>query len=90
VRIVIVANAPVNADPRLPLIAAAADYIIAADGGATSLAVAGIVPHLLIGDLDSLSDDHVEWLVTQGVEVQRFAREKMKLTSNSPYRRRRT
>jgi thiamine pyrophosphokinase len=76
VRIVIVANAPVNADARLPQIAATADYIIAADGGAQSLAAAGIVPHLLIGDLDSLSDSHVDWLIAQGVEVQRYAREK--------------
>lgn len=75
-RIIIVANAPVNADTRLSLIAASADYIIAADGGAQPLAAAGIVPHLLIGDLDSLSDQHVAWLVTQGVEVQRYAREK--------------
>jgi thiamine pyrophosphokinase len=76
VRIIIVANAPVNADTRLSQIAASADYIIAADGGAQPLAAAGIVPHLLIGDLDSLSDQHVAWLVTQGVEVQRYAREK--------------
>jgi len=76
VRIIIVANAPVNADTRLSLIAASADYIIAADGGAQPLAAAGIVPHLLIGDLDSLSDQHIAWLVTQGVEVQRYAREK--------------
>ena len=75
-RIIIVANAPVNADTRLSQIAASADYIIAADGGAQPLAAAGIVPHLLIGDLDSLSDQHVAWLVTQGVEVQRYAREK--------------
>ena len=75
-RIIIVANAPVNADTRLSLIAASADYIIAADGGAQPLAAAGIVPHLLIGDLDSLSDQHIAWLVTQGVEVQRYAREK--------------
>ena len=76
VRIVIVANAPVNVDVRLPQIAATADYIIAADGGAQSLAAAGIVPHLLIGDLDSLSTSHVDWLIAQGVEVQRYAREK--------------
>lgn len=75
-RIIIVANAPVNADTRLSQIAASADYIIAADGGAQPLAAAGIVPHLLIGDLDSLSDQHVAWLVSQGVEVQRYAREK--------------
>lgn len=75
-RIIIVANAPVNADPRLSQIAASADYIIAADGGAQPLAAAGIVPHLLIGDLDSLSNDHVDWLIAQGVEVQRYAREK--------------
>ncbi|NBU64024.1 MAG: thiamine diphosphokinase [Chloroflexia bacterium] len=76
VRIVIVANAPVNADTRLTTIAANADYIIAADGGAKSLISVGIVPHLLIGDLDSLSADHVESLISQGVEVQRYAREK--------------
>jgi thiamine pyrophosphokinase len=76
VRIIIVANAPVNADPRLSQIAASADYIIAADGGAQPLAAAGIVPHLLVGDLDSLSNDHVDWLIAQGVEVQRYAREK--------------
>jgi thiamine pyrophosphokinase len=76
VRIIIVANAPVNADPRLSQIAASADYIIAADGGAQPLAATGIVPHLLIGDLDSLSDQHVAWLVSQGVEVQQYAREK--------------
>lgn len=75
-RIIIVANAPVNADTRLTQIAANADYIIAADGGAQSLAIAGIVPHLLIGDLDSLSNQQVDWLHTQGVEVQRYAREK--------------
>ncbi len=75
-RIIIVANAPVNADPRLSQIAASADYIIAADGGAQPLAAAGIVPHLLVGDLDSLSNDHVDWLIAQGVEVQRYAREK--------------
>ena len=76
VRIVIVANAPVNVDERLSQIAANADYIIAADGGAQTLTDAGIVPHLLIGDLDSLSTNHVDWLIDHGVEVQRHPREK--------------
>ncbi len=76
VRVLIVANAPVAPDRRLAHQAALADYIIAADGGAHTLVAAHITPHLLIGDLDSLSPTLVAQLAQQQVEIRRYAREK--------------
>lgn len=75
-RVLIVANAPVAPDRRLAQQASLADYIIAADGGALTLTSAHITPHLLIGDLDSLSPDLVAQLDHQHVEIRRYAREK--------------
>lgn len=75
-RILIVANAPGAVDGRLPRLAADAGYIIAADGGARPLAAAGIMPHLLIGDLDSVPDTQLAAYVAAGVKVTRFPREK--------------
>jgi len=76
VRVLIVANAPVVPDRRLAQQASQADYIIAADGGAHTLATAHIMPHLLIGDLDSLTPALVELLARQHVEIRRYARDK--------------
>lgn len=75
-RVLIVANAPVAPDRRLAQQASHADYIIAADGGAHTLATAHITPHLLIGDLDSLTPALVEQLAQQHVEIRRYARDK--------------
>ena len=53
---------------RLPAEARNAKLIIAADGGAEHALQAGITPHIVIGDLDSISDttrnklkDHTSW-----------------------------
>lgn len=75
-RILIVANAPGTADTRLTDLATTAGYIIAADGGARPLAAAGIMPHLLIGDLDSVPDAQLSAYMAAGVKVSRFPREK--------------
>lgn len=75
-RILIVANAPVLPDHRMGTLATNADVIIAADGGATALQRAGIRPHILIGDLDSLSEAHVATLAEIGTEIRRFRRDK--------------
>ena len=76
VRILIVANAPGAVDSRLGALATQAHYIIAADGGARPLAQAGIMPHLLIGDLDSVPKAQLDAFVHAGVNVSRFPREK--------------
>lgn len=48
------------------------DTLIAADGGARHLMRMGLTPHMLIGDLDSLTDEEVEILKANGTKVWRF------------------
>ncbi len=73
---IIIANAPdFNAAPYTPMLAAA-NLIIAADGGGNALFAANIVPHLVIGDLDSLAPAALAHFQSRGAEVQRFPSEK--------------
>lgn len=68
---VVVADAP-EADlaPFRQLIDQA-DLIVAADGGARYLLALNILPHLAVGDFDSLEAALLDRLVAAGVEVQR-------------------
>ncbi len=56
---------------RLP-----ADVIIAADGGSTNCLKLGLKPDVLIGDLDSLTQDQVRSLESSGTKVIRFPERK--------------
>src|SRR5437763_16398875 len=47
--------------------------IIAADGGALALERWKILPHLVVGDMDSLGDAGAQRLARQGVAVAKFA-----------------
>jgi len=53
-----------------------ADLLIAADGGALPLLRAGIVPHVAIGDMDSIDAAGLAALEAHGITPQRFPREK--------------
>lgn len=48
-----------------------AEFVIAADGGASSLDRLGRRPDLLVGDLDSVGESLVERLVASGTRVER-------------------
>lgn len=74
--IIIVANAP--AFDATPFVAQlhAADYVIAADGGANALYHLDFAPQQLIGDLDSVESSVLAWLETQACQITRFPREK--------------
>jgi thiamine pyrophosphokinase len=54
----------------------AADLLIAADGGALPLLRAGIVPHVAIGDMDSIDAAGLAELEAHAVTLRRFPREK--------------
>ncbi|HWQ12983.1 MAG TPA: thiamine diphosphokinase [Roseiflexaceae bacterium] len=75
---VIVANAPaMDAAPYAGRIRAA-DLVVAADGGALPLLRAGLRPHLVVGDLDSLDAASEAELRALGVELRRYPRAKDK------------
>lgn len=63
---------------EIPDLAAAAgmiredDFLVAADGGLRHLRSMGLTPHLLIGDLDSVSPEDVMEMQSRGVNIQRF------------------
>ncbi|HEY8824275.1 MAG TPA: thiamine diphosphokinase [Candidatus Limnocylindria bacterium] len=48
------------------------DYIVAADGGAFALERWKILPHLVVGDMDSLGDAGVERMARKGIAVAKF------------------
>ena len=48
------------------------DLIIAADGGTRHALVAGVIPHVVIGDLDSLSPDEQARVEAAGAQIIRF------------------
>jgi len=73
---VIVANGPeFDAAPFRTLLARA-DLLIAADGGGNALFAAGITPHVVVGDLDSLEPAAEAAFVAAGAEIRRHAAEK--------------
>jgi len=67
-RAVVVAGSSMGAglDPEA---LASADLLVAVDGGAEAIAAAGLVPSLMVGDMDSVSDTTLHAFQAQGVEV---------------------
>ena len=66
---VVVAHGDAGDLPWLRSQLAAADLIIAADGGAAALQRTGVSPHVLVGDLDSISPAVRLLLAENGCEV---------------------
>jgi thiamine pyrophosphokinase len=75
-RAVVVSHGEV--DPADAEVARGADLIVAADGGSEHLALWGIVPHVVVGDLDSLSAEARARVEQRGGETERWPAEKDK------------
>jgi thiamine pyrophosphokinase len=67
-RAVIFANGNLNP----PVSLSPGDFIIAADGGARHCLALGLVPAVVIGDLDSLTPADLERLTTLGAKILQF------------------
>jgi len=52
------------------------DTLIAADGGARHILALGLLPSIVIGDLDSLAADDRQWLEGLGVDIRQYPSDK--------------
>ena len=70
-RAIIFANGPVSDVETSRAVLRPGDLLIAADGGARHCQALGLAPHVLLGDLDSLSEADALALQAVGVEIVR-------------------
>jgi thiamine pyrophosphokinase len=75
-RIVIFANGELPDMGAARELLQADDYLIAADGGANHLLKMGILPEVVIGDLDSLDEDTLFDLTSEDVEIKQYSEDK--------------
>jgi len=74
VRAVVVAHGDPEASDRAQCLRA--DLIVAADGGALVCERWGILPQVVVGDMDSLGRDGTERLRARGARIEAYPREK--------------
>jgi thiamine pyrophosphokinase len=75
-RIVIFANGVLTDLEAARGLLQADDYLIAADGGARHLLKMGILPEIVIGDLDSIDEDILFDLTSAEVEIKQYSEDK--------------
>lgn len=68
----ILANGELHISPELIQHTKTANYVIAADGGANHCEELNCVPDIIIGDLDSVTEDNLQKLKKSGSEILRF------------------
>jgi len=75
-RLIIFANGMLPEPESARRLIQASDVIIAADGGTRQILAIGLFPSIVIGDLDSLTQDDRLRLDAKGVEILQYSRDK--------------
>lgn len=75
-RALIFANGVLPGLERIKSLIQPGDFLIAADGGSRYLKDLGLIPDLLIGDLDSVAADYLESLLGTSTKIKKFPVEK--------------
>lgn len=70
-RVIVISNGSLNIK-TLEKIRVVSDFIICADGGANHLYKSGILPDMIVGDLDSLTEDALEYYKQADVSFHKF------------------
>ena len=75
-RAVIFANGVINKWPAGFTLSAENDLVIAADGGLNHCLKRGIIPHVIVGDLDSVHSGDLSEYTQKGAEIIRYPQHK--------------
>ena len=75
-RIVIFANGEIPNLETARALLQPGDYLIAADGGANHLLKMGILPEIVIGDLDSVDENTLFELTSAEVDIEQYSEDK--------------
>ena len=78
-RAAIFLNGSPDSEPLIQAVAGRADLVVAADGGARYALAAGIVPDLVVGDMDSLGEAGAREAEVRGALLERHPAEKDKM-----------
>ena len=78
-RAAIFLNGAPDSKRLLQAVAGHADFVVAADGGARYALAAGIIPDLIVGDMDSLGEDLAREMEASGAELERHPVRKDKM-----------
>lgn len=68
----IISNGEISDLNLLKSVAMNVDFIICADGGTNHITKINVKPDLVIGDLDSISDDSLELIKREKIKIQRY------------------
>ncbi|KMT21459.1 thiamine diphosphokinase [Clostridium cylindrosporum] len=73
---VILVNGNITSSSKIKDVCENSDYIIAADGGANIAYKEGLFPDYIIGDMDSIREDILEYFKSLGSKIEKYPSEK--------------
>jgi len=75
-KVILFANGDLPAPDRVLSHISDDDFLIAVDGGLNHMIPLGLTPNLIIGDLDSADQKHIDRFRAEGVQIQKYPEDK--------------